>query len=141
MTDFKPSFPFSLACLIVLAQPAGGEELSRRFDAKAGGKLTIELDRGRVDVFTHEADEVRLEARSSGLGASSMRLRARETADEVTLRAAPEPWLALMRSRPGVRVRAWVPADYRIEVRGGEGVELKHAPGLRAMRAPTSPLH
>ena len=119
-----PSFQFSLACLMVLAMPAHGEELAQRYAAKPAGKLTIELERGSVAVFPHDAPEVRLEARARGIGASSLRLETRERADEVVLTAQPEPWLALLQSRPGVRVRAWVPADYAVEVRGGE-VEIE----------------
>lgn len=118
------SFPFSLACLIVLALPAHGQQLSERFAAKPAGKLTIQLERGSVAVYPHDAAEIRLEAHTRGVGASSLRLEARERDDEVLLVAQPEPWLALLQSRPGVRVRAWVPADYAVEVQG-DGVEIE----------------
>jgi hypothetical protein len=134
MPGFKPSFQFSLACLLVLATPANAEELERTFTAKGHGKLTIELDRGSVAVFTHDAPEVRVQARSRGVGASSVRMVTRQQGDDVVLRAEPEPWLALMRSRPGVRVRAWVPADYQVEVRGGDGVEIESG-GIEPVRA------
>ena len=120
---------------MVLAMPAGAEELSQRFAAKPAGKLTIELERGSVAVFAHEAPEVRVEARARGVGASSLRLQTQETPDEVLLTAQPEPWLALLQSRPGVRVRAWVPADYAVEVRGGDTVEIESGSGVVPTRA------
>jgi hypothetical protein len=141
MPRFEPSFHFSLACMLVLAMPANPEELERTFAAKEPGKLTIELDRGSVAIFAHDAPEVRVQARLRGVGASSVRLRTRQQGGQVVLQAEPEPWLALMRSRPGVRVRAWVPAHYQVEVRGGEGVEVESAPGIELLRAATGPRH
>lgn len=126
----------AVGCALALALPASGDELEGTFPVTNDGTLWIELERGSVAVFTHDAPEVRIEAHSRGVGASNLRMVTRQQGSDVMLRAEPEPWLALMRSRPGVRVRAWVPAGYQVEVRG-DAIEVDGA--IRRAQAHTGP--
>lgn len=113
----------SVGCALAFALPVGAGEFEGTFPVTTAGTLTIELERGSVAVFAHDAPEVRIEAHTRGVGASNLHLVTRQQGSDVVLSAQPDPWLSLMRSRPGVRVRAWVPAAYRVEVHG-DAVEV-----------------
>lgn len=108
-----------------LAASAKGGELDRTFPAAQAGTLTIRLDFGSVAINTHDADEIRLEAASRGVGASSIHFDARAEGDQVLLTGAAEPWLAYLRSAPGVRVQAWVPQGTAVRIQAPEAVEVE----------------
>jgi len=105
---------------VAAAPAAAGEgdgDLVRSLPAASGGTLFVDLDRGRVDVFAHDAPEVRIEARARGIGASSVHFELRADGDDLILVGRGEDWLAWMASAPSVRVRAWVPREYGVQVR------------------------
>lgn len=103
---------------ILFAAPAWGDpgELTQRIPVSDGGTLYVELDHGRVDVLAHDASEVRIEARARGLGASAVHFDLRAAGNDVVLTGIHEDWLEWMSTTPTVRVRAWVPRDYQVQV-------------------------
>lgn len=108
-----------IGCLLGIAGPALAGELDRTFPASPEGTLVIASELGSVDLITHDRPEVRIEAISRGVGASGVRFATHSVGDAIVLEAESEPWLELMRSIPGVRIRAWVPVDFPVELRGG----------------------
>lgn len=98
------------------AQPAA---LAERIPVHAAGTLYVSLDRGHVDVLSHDAAEVRIECRARGLGASSFHFDVRTEGSDVVLTGRGEEWLAFMTAGPSVEVRAWIPRDYAVQVQTG----------------------
>lgn len=114
----------AIALLWLTASPALAGDLARSFAAGSGGRLVIALDFGSVDVVRHDGDEVRIEATSRGVGASGVRFAAHSDGSDVFLAGDAEPWVHFMHSQPGVRVRAQVPEDYRVEVESSPHVDV-----------------
>jgi hypothetical protein len=98
-----------LLALLALPALARADGLERSVAIVPGERLRIELARGDVDVFTHDAPEVRIEARARGLGASGVEFLLTREAGEIVLRSRAERWLDWLASGPRVSVRAWVP--------------------------------
>lgn len=109
-----------LAVLVVsglaFAGAAAAEGLDRSFPANEGGRLRIALDFGQVDVVPVEAEEVRIEAQARGVGASGVHFDARSEGGDVVLTGRAEPWVGFLRSSPRVRVRAFVPAAWSVDL-------------------------
>jgi hypothetical protein len=124
----------ALAIAFLLVRQAAAEELTRSFPANQGGQLRIALDFGRVEVVPTQAEDVRIEARARGVGASGVHFDTRAEGDDVVLTSRAEPWVALLQSAPSVQVRAFVPAAWSIDVadngRSGSalGAYLVHQP-------------
>src|SRR5262245_2869204 len=106
---------FLLAALVAPAL-ARADGLERSIAVAPGERLRIELAQGDVDVFTHDADEVRIEARASGLGAGGVEFFVTREAGEIVLRSRAERWLEWLGSGPSVSVRAWVPRHLGLAV-------------------------
>ena len=115
---------------LVLAAPAWGGELDRSFEAAEGGRLVIALAFGSVAVRIHDEPTVRIAAVSRGVGASSVRFDAHTEGRDVFFRGTAEPWVAWMNSAPGVRVEAWVPRGYRVELAEPGEVEVESVAAL-----------
>lgn len=108
-----------LGALLAAAAPAvaGEGDLVRSVPAASGGTLYVDLDRGRVDVLAHDEPVVRIEAQARGLGASSIHFELRAEGEDLILTGRGEDWLAWMATSPSVRVRAWIPRSYGVQVR------------------------
>src|SRR5262245_51363026 len=111
-------FLLLLAALSALVAPrlAEADELERSIEVEPGERLRIELARGDVDVFTHDAPEVRIEARARGLGASGVEFFVTREDGQIVLRSRAERWLEWLASGPSVSVRAWVPRHLGLAV-------------------------
>jgi len=117
--------------------PAAAEELARSIPVAPGERLRIELARGDVDVFTHEAREIRLEASARGFGASGIAFVVTHEGREIVLRSRAERWLEHLASGPSVAVRAWVPRHLGLAVETAGRVEARDgAVWLRPVAAP-----
>src|SRR5262245_36423830 len=116
-----------LLLLALLAAPglARGDELERSIAVQPGERLRIELARGDVDVFTHDAADVRIEARARGLGASGVEFLLTREPGEIVLRSRGERWLEWLASGPRVTVRAWVPRRFGLAVETSGHVEAR----------------
>lgn len=118
---------------LVLAAPAWGGELDRSFAAADGGRLVIALAFGSVAVRIHDEPTVRIAAVSRGVGASSVRFDAHTEGRDVFFRGTAEPWVAWLASAPGVRVEAWVPRGYRVELAEPGEVEVESIAAVPAV--------
>lgn len=116
-----------LGLLLGLALPAWGGELDRSFAVASGGKLIIALDFGSVDVERHEGDQIHIEARSRGVGASSVHFATRTEGRDVYFAGDAEPWVRWLNSAPGVRVRARVPEGVQVRVDAPSRVDVSGA--------------
>ena len=76
---------------LLFALPATADDLVREFAVQEGGSLRITLERGNVDVVTHDGDRVRLEARARGVGASGVHFVVEERDGSLELKAVLEP--------------------------------------------------
>jgi hypothetical protein len=102
--------------LLLIALPAAADR-TERIPVGPRGTLHIELDRGRVEVVSHDLQEVHLEATARGLGASSMEFEVvADARDEVVLRGRAAAWLDWVRSGPRVSVRARVPRGFAVHI-------------------------
>jgi len=136
---------FRRLCLVLLCAvaswlaptAAGAGDLAERIPVAAGGTLKVELDRGSVEIHSHDAAEIRIRARARGLGASSVHFSIDTRGKDVTLTGSHEAWTDWMTVGPTVSVRAWVPRERAVEVRtSGGGIEIAGVSG--AVRAETS---
>ena len=114
-----------LACgLLASSAPAAvaGERIEREIPVAPGGTLVIELDRGHIEVETHErTDRLRLEVEARGLGASSVDFEVDRRGDVITLRGTQEDWLEYTTVPPRIAVRAWVPAAFAVKLATADG--------------------
>jgi hypothetical protein len=95
--------------------PAAAEGLAQSIPVAPGERLRLELARGDVDVFAHDAREIRLEARRAA-SARAVAFLVTHEGREIVLRSRAERWLDYLASGPRVRVRAWVPRHLGLAV-------------------------
>jgi DUF4097 and DUF4098 domain-containing protein YvlB len=100
------------------APPARAAGLEETIAVEPGGTLHVELDVGSVDVESHDAHEVEIDADASGLGGVEFELL--REGDELRLLGREEGFWSFFGAHD-VRVRARVPRAFslRIETRGG----------------------
>jgi len=104
-------FVFALAAL---AAPAGAEDLTQTLPVAHPGRLRIELDRGSIDVLTHPASSVHVEATARGLGASGVAFEVVREGDDVVLRARTEAWIDWLSSGPRLSVLVFIPPYFEV---------------------------
>ncbi len=126
-----------MTALLLLPLAAGADDLERRVPVDAHDTLRIELERGDVDVITHESNEVRLEARARGLGASAVHFRLRDDGRRLVLESRSERWLHWLGTGPHVTVRAWVPRHLTLDVQT-TGAVVASDGGVAVSRPATS---
>jgi hypothetical protein len=124
----------TLLVLLLVPVLARAQGLEQSIAVEPGDRLRIELARGDVDVFTHDAAEVRIEARARGLGASGVEFAVTREDGCVVLRSRSERWLEWLASGPRVSVRAWVPRHLELAV-DTSGQVAAHDGGV--LRVPT----
>ena len=115
---------FLLGVFLAYALGSRADEMVRSFPAAQGGRLRIALEYGQVDVVPVEGEEVRIEARARGIGASGVHFDARSDGPDVVLTTHSDSWIAWLQSAPRVQVRAFVPASWSVDLPGvGAGPE------------------
>lgn len=116
---------------------AEGRRISERVPIEAGGTLYVDLDRGHVDVATHVANEVRVEAEASGWGDDQVSFLLEADDDAVWLDCYMNGLSRFLRLAR-VRVRIWVPEEFsgdirtrggRLRLRGLHGDVFAHTSG------------
>jgi len=113
------------AVLAQLAAAAAAADLSEQIPVGPRGTLKVELDRGSVEVRSHDAAAIHIRARARGLGASSVHFSVERRGSDVKLTGSHEAWIDWMTVGPTVSVRVWVPRDCAVEVRtSGGGIEI-----------------
>ena len=100
---------------------ASAEELDQTIAVEPDGTLWIDLDRGRVTVQSHDANEVRISARARGFGALFGGFDLRHQGNDVHLDGSFGRSFLFVPWGPRVTVEAWVPRRYslRVNTRGG----------------------
>lgn len=93
---------------------ARAESLAQTFPVAGPGRLVIELERGDVEVVTHQEASVHVRAAAHGLGASSVHFEVVRDGRDVVLRARSEAWLQWLSSGPRLSVHVWVPASFEV---------------------------
>src|SRR5262245_19161325 len=106
---------FLLGITLAFALGVRADELQTSFPAAESGRLRLALDYGQVQVVQVEGDEVRIEARARGVGASGVHFDARSEGGDVVLTTRAEPWVTWLQSLPRIQVRAFVPAGWSVE--------------------------
>ncbi len=111
---------FALAALalpLATSTIAAAEELNETIPVQPGGTLTIDLDRGTVDVESHQASEVHIEARAQGLLSFLGEFELTEDGHNVKLEGWFQRVLMIIPWGPRVTVHAQVPRDYSVDLR------------------------
>ena len=123
MTPIRTAWVFAL-CL-ALAAGARAEDYHAAVDAKAGGKLEVNLSNGSLVIETHDAARVEVEASAPGWPAGwSFEL----TGDGTDAKLAG--WRSFWLPGPEARVRVRVPREYSLELRTtGGAIEIEAVRG------------
>ena len=97
------------------------EQLDTSVPVPEGGTLYIDLDRGNVEVTSHDLPEVRVVASGRGWSAGMCHFTVIRQGRDVQLDGDIDGWLAGWLFPMRVQVRAWVPRRYSVEItsRGG----------------------
>ena len=89
------------------------EDFEARVPALPGGKLSLHISSGEVEIESHDQNEVRVDARARGFGPGGANFRVVPRRGDVEVRGAAPGWLSFG-SRMRVRVR--VPFAYSVDV-------------------------
>jgi hypothetical protein len=112
---------------------AMANEIDETLDVEPGGTLRIDLERGAVEVSSHDANQVRIEARASGWAGWNFDFDVSRQGNDVHLVGESFGWgywLFWPFGGPRVHVRAWVPREYSVAARTkGGGVDLASLSG------------
>lgn len=111
-----------LAALLIALPVAGpsatalAEDFTQRVEARSGGTLDVDLRAGKLEIETHDLEEVRVDAYSrSGLFGGAMKFSIQSDGTDVEL-DGKGGWFT-----GDARVRIRVPRKYSLEVRTGGG--------------------
>lgn len=88
---------------------------------KPGGTLYVKSSRGALDVRSHDADEVRIEAEARGRRAERVIFILDTAGDDVRFEVRTEGWLFGIFGGIDVRVRLWVPRHYSLALKSSGG--------------------
>ncbi len=116
-----------LCCALPLT--ARADQFDKTVLVEAGGTLSIDLDRGSIDVETGEDNEVRIEASSSGFGSGSVDFELESDGQNASFRSRSGFSLGLL---GGLRIKvvARVPEVYSVKVSTGGGrIEVEEIDG------------
>ncbi len=88
---------------------------------KPGGCLYVRSTKGSVDVRSHDADEVRVEAEARGRRPERVIFQLDTMGDDVRFEVRTDGWLIDLFGSTDVRVRLWVPRQYSVALRTSGG--------------------
>lgn len=97
------------------------ELLEEVVPVKPGGTLFVRCSRGTVDIRSHDADEVRVEAEARGRNADRVIFTLECADDDVRFEVHVEGWLTGLLGGIDVRSRLWVPRQYSLVLRNSGG--------------------
>jgi hypothetical protein len=112
-------------------QVASAEEwLEERIPVEPGGTLYVDLDRGSVEVRSHDRDEVWIEANARGWSSGLVLFTVERSANDVQLDGSIDHWMPSLLGRPRIEVRCTVPREFAVEVETGGGrIEIERVSG------------
>ena len=113
-----------LAAVACLAACGNSNALEERLEVAPGGLLEVDLymgeglrpDKGALEVRSHDANEVRVDASASGWGASGVDYRLEADGGSVRLYGRVTGALSWLFGGPQLDVRIWVPRDYSLDL-------------------------
>jgi len=97
------------------------EFMEESVPVKPGGTLYVKSSRGAIDIRSHDADEVRVEAEARGRRPERVIFRLDTAGDDVRFEVRTEGWLTGMFGGIDVRARLWVPRQYSVALRASGG--------------------
>lgn len=99
----------------------GEEWIDERIPVEPGGSLFVDLDRGRVEIASHDANEVHVQAQARGWAAGMAHFSMTRRGNDVEFDGSVDSWFPVLVGQPRIQLRAWVPREYSIEIetRGG----------------------
>ena len=100
---------------------ASPEFMDEVVPVKPGGTLYVKSSRGTLDVRSHDADEVRIEAEARGRRAERVIFLLDTAGDDVRFEVRTEGWLLGMFGGLDVRARLWVPRQYSLALKTSGG--------------------
>jgi hypothetical protein len=100
--------------LLALSAPARAESFAESLPVAQAERLRIEIDRGSVELLTHPAPSVDVQAEARGLGSSSVRFELVREGRDLVLRARTEPWLEWLSEGPRLDVVVFLPAHLEV---------------------------
>jgi hypothetical protein len=125
----------SAAAILASSGAFGADEtVTRTFSAEPGGRLVVDVDMGRIEIFSRPGNEVRIDAefRKEGWSGSKIRgfiedfgLEFSQTGGTVTVHSDygwedGQSWFSVRR-HPDIRIRIGVPAVFNAELRTSGG--------------------
>jgi len=99
----------------------GDEWVDETIAVQPGGTLYLDLDGGQVWVGSHAEHSVRIQASARGWSAGMVDFFVEEVGNDVQFDASVDGWLPFLMGRPRIRVHAWVPEEYSVEVETAGG--------------------
>ena len=99
----------------------GEEFVDESIEVRPGGTLYLDLDGGQVFVRAHAESTVRIQATARGWSSGMVDFVIEEVGNDVQFDASVDGWLPFLTGRPRIRVHAWVPERYAVEVDTGGG--------------------
>jgi hypothetical protein len=114
-----------------LSEIASAEEwLEEHIPVEPGGTLYVDLDRGSVEVGSHDAPEVHIQASARGWSAGMVLFSVEKVGGDVQLDGSVDHWMPVLLGRPRIEVRCMVPRDFNVEVETGSGrVQVERVAG------------
>lgn len=114
-----------------LDEIASAEEwLEERIPVEPGGTLYVDLDRGSVEVDSHDQPEVFVQASARGWSAGMVLFSIERSGSDIQLDGSIDHWMPSLLGRPKVEVRCTVPYDFSVEVETGAGrIQIEHIAG------------
>ncbi len=115
---------FLAAAALILGLPTASqaeEALRETVEVRPGGRLLVQLDRGNVEIVSHEADAVRIDAVATGFNSVFYDFELEADDDQVRLTGELGFWHAGFLPDPEVMVRVWVPRKYSLDLRTARG--------------------
>lgn len=115
----------ALLGLLAAAPPLRAEEIDERVPIAAGSRLVVDFDlgiglrpdRGRIEVATHAADEVRVIASSSGWASGSVRVSLEPDPAGVRVEGRVDGALSWLFGGPHVELHVFVPESTSVDLR------------------------
>lgn len=95
---------------------AAEERLEESVPVQPGGTLYVHLDRGSVEVASHDASEVRIEASSRGWASGMVVFTLSREGNDVMLDGDLDSWFPSFMGGARIRVRILVPRRYSLDV-------------------------
>jgi hypothetical protein len=110
---------------------ASAEEwLEEHIPVEPDGTLYVDLDRGSVEVRSHDASEVHIQASARGWSSGMVLFTVEKSGSDIQLDGSIDHWMPSLLGRPRIEVRCTVPRDYSVEVETGGGrVQIEQVTG------------